>query len=588
MGFLERARSTRGRHHRGKSSKSNEPTPQTSPSQLKRSATRSKRKSIFPGLSGSNTVTTTCEGTRSRSASVNQSAHASKVDGNSTPQELPLATPFNMHYKSGNESFRFPSPALVNNGPRGSPLTSIAHLPSIVDDHSSPLAAAPQNQSRKAPPNWGRSATDPIMSTTARKAAPTQAATWDCEGDARQSPQIKKQKSAWKTLGSLFKGKQARQPIPDQFYQIQPPSDDALASTHRKQGKVGVLDSPLPSPSPPDDYATKRVDSGRTIREPSGQNGTDNLLTPTPANLHHRKSENFSHQTQAPANTMGNTPRTPKLDISIPDAGFDRYSVMFEKLLEPKVSLIERRQSKRMNVESSKANDSTSNAESLRSATSLQRSMTSPSLSRIPSLSVYIANSNRADKTKDTYQGPIAHRPRPPKRSRTAPSQAHSPVVPATTFNSTTPVTAKAIPLPKRRNAPTTKTTASSPTSPCSYVSENSLPPTPTTATSLASSIDTTIFGPSPPKARTASAAASSSSLPPPPPPIPTRSAERLAGPHAFNRQIVQVSVARQVSVSKARRRVADAVEVKQPLRPRVVELGKNRKSTLVLIEGGD
>jgi hypothetical protein len=60
------------------------------------------------------------------------------------------------------------------------------------------------------------------------------------------------------------------------------------------------------------------------------------------------------------------------------------------------------------------------------------------------------------------------------------------------------------------------------------------------------------------------------------------------AGSERFDSQIVQVSVARQVSVSKARRRVADAVEVKQPLRPRVVELGKNRKSTLVMIESGD
>ena len=67
-------------------------------------------------------------------------------------------------------------------------------------------------------------------------------------------------------------------------------------------------------------------------------------------------------------------------------------------------------------------------------------------------------------------------------------------------------------------------------------------------------------------------------------PPLP----RQMSGTERFNRQIVQVSVARQVSVSKARRRVADAVEVKQPLRPRVVELGKNRKSTLVLIEGGD
>ncbi|KAI7532628.1 hypothetical protein KC331_g13490 [Hortaea werneckii] len=64
---------------------------------------------------------------------------------------------------------------------------------------------------------------------------------------------------------------------------------------------------------------------------------------------------------------------------------------------------------------------------------------------------------------------------------------------------------------------------------------------------------------------------------------------ERVKSPEDLDRQVVQVSVARQVSVSRARRQVEQATNsAKQPLRPRVVELGKHRKSTMVLIESGD
>lgn len=62
----------------------------------------------------------------------------------------------------------------------------------------------------------------------------------------------------------------------------------------------------------------------------------------------------------------------------------------------------------------------------------------------------------------------------------------------------------------------------------------------------------------------------------------------RVKSPEDLESRVVQVSVARQVSVSKARKQVRQAVDAKQPLRPRVVELSKNRKSTMVLIEGGE
>lgn len=583
MGLLERARSQRVKHHRKRSSKSSKSEDPSLPS-LKGSPPRSKRKSIFPGLSSNNgTVLTTCEAGRPRSNTAHEVFYKAKPDGPTTPQEEMTALPGALQFPPRNDSFRFPSPALINNHGKNTPPTSIAHLPSLLDNSTQTLPSAPkEDRAKPVPPHYGRSVTDPtaLSSAAPRETVPTQAHTWEQKDDV-QRPQLKKQKSSWKTFGGLFKSKQPRRPIPEQFYQSQPPSNDALvSSTQQSEGKVGVLDSPLPSPV---EGSAKRVDSGRSLTDSSDKKDGNDLLTPKPEKKNAAKSQNFSRPNLHANETSTKGPnRTPKLDTYIPDGGFDRYSIMFEKLLEPKVPLIERRLSKRTQMEPIKSGESAMKA-AKQTPSSLQRSATSPHLSRMPSLTIHVANSNRADKPKSGQQfdGPVTQRPRPPKRSNTTPTTAH---LALPTFNSRTPVTAKAIPLPKRT---VTATEISSPASASSLLSENSLPPTPTTATSIASSIDTTVFG-------SPSSSSKVPNAPLPPPPIPTRSAERPslrnppAGSEPFNRQIVQVSVARQVSVSKARRRVADAAEVKQPLRPRVVELGKNRKSTLVMIEGGD
>lgn len=588
MGFLERARSTRGRHQRSRSNKGDEAVPQSTPYQSKHSA---KRKSIFPGLSSN-----VAEPTRPRAASArasysfNQSAVADKA----TSREE-IALPPNTSHFAANHSFKCPSPALVNNKTKRTPPTSVAHLPTMPDSTASTFSPAPKSSSRTAPPTWNRAVTDPVLSTTQRETLPRQADTWEQSHSGSQRPQLRKQKSAWKSFGDLFRGKQARQPIPDQFYQVQPPSNEALVqSKHTAQGRVGVLESPVPSPVGKDDRTVARVDSGHTSLVPSGAKGLNSILPPTPADNFPVRTSSLEPAPNAEHEVNTDRRRTPRLDINIPEAGFDRYSVMFEKLLEPKVPLLERRQDKRASCQNTTS--PVKGPEALPQSTGLQRSMTSPALKRKPSLTIHIANSNytvRSTQGQSAYKGPVAHRPRPPKRAMTAPSAALSPLPVA--HESTTPITAKAVPLP------VSTTTASSPR--CSILSENSLPPTPNTAVSLASSINTTIFGsPSscPPEASKASIAKriSTNSHPhpsSPPPPIPSRSDERPplmrnypTGTERFNRQIVQVSVARQVSVSKARRRVADAVEVKQPLRPRVVDLGKNRKSTLVMIEGGD
>lgn len=562
-------------------------TTATTPSSARPSTMKSKRKSLFPGMG---TTTTSCEATRPRSRSAAHPGFHPQTE--SSPRNDQRSYPPSMQFVAGNDSFRFPSPALVNNSTKKSPPTSVAHLPPLTTggDNSTILTPGPQETPRKQPPSWNRSHTEPMLSATQRDVLPTQANTWE---DKQQRPQLKKQKSAWRTFGSFFKGsKQLRQPIPDQFYQVQPPSNDDLAqSGTTARGRMGVLDSPIPSPIAKDEPTVARVDSG------NAEKGAGSLMPPPnrdvfPARTSSRVSANFFEPTSDNAGeTSGVNPRrTPRLDISIPDAGFDRYSVMFEKLLEPKVPLIERRKSKRFKDSGSPV----SGPESLgaKKTSGLQRSLTSPSLNREPSLTIHIANSNRANRAS-TAPNPskapvVSRRPQAPERSMTTPINGSTPM--AVPSESKTPNTAIAAPLPA------STTTASSPR--CSILSENSLPPTPNTANSATSSINTTVFGPSsssPPTKSTQNQASSSQQEDAPPvPPLPNRAGERppmprqVSGTARFDRQIVQVSVARQVSVSKARRRVADAVEVKQPLRPRVVELGKNRKSTLVLIEGGE
>jgi hypothetical protein len=568
MGFLERARSTRGRHQRTRSTKVDEPVLQTAPSPMKPTT---KRTSIFPGLSSN----VRPETTRPRAASARTSAnHSAVFERPKIFEDIDL--PPNTAHFTGNHSFKCPSPALVNTKPKRTPPTSVAHLPTMPDSNTSTFSPAPMSSARATPPSWHRSTTDPVLSTTQREALPKQAtAGQHPPQDSASRPQLKKQKSAWKSFGDLFRGKQSRQPNPEQFYKVQPPSNEHLAQTGRtSNGRIGVLESPVPSPVGKDERTVSRVDSGHDSLDPSRETGMNGLLPPTksfPARVDSRNDPRADGE--AGARRL--------LDINIPNAGFDRYSVMFEKLLEPKVPLLERRQSKRKSCRTGKSPSDAPKA--IQPAKGLQRSVTSPSLNRMPSLTIHIANSNYAihsSQARAQQQKPTAApRPAPPKRSMTTPSTTTSPlVVPSRGATaSMTPRTARAIPLSE-------STTTSNNSPRCSILSENSLPPTPNTAVSFASSINTTIFGPEPTRTQPSANKVSS------PPSESRRPLMRNypTGSERFDRQIVQVSVARQVSVSKARSRVADAVEVKQPLRPRVVELGKNRKSTLVMIESGD
>jgi hypothetical protein len=264
---------------------------------------------------------------------------------------------------------------------------------------------------------------------------------------------------------------------------------------------------------------------------------------------------------------------------------------MFEKVLdEPKQSLLERRQSKSKKKKSLLILDpvnSTAQAvlsPDVPSNSAPHRSATSPGLRK--RLSIKIGKKDRnAGAVVPTVDEPATalHRPRPIGRSKTAPPGSQSPV--AQNFLKTSKQPAMS---------------SLTPTSQTFSVSENSLPPTPTTTNTAMSDIDSVAIIQTSTKnlrrkpSQTEPSWEMLTSKAMSPEPKDSRrerdAYSRVKSPEELEKQIVQVSVARQVSVSKARKTVQAAISTKQPLRPRVVELGRDRerKSTVVLIEGGD
>ncbi|KAK4493775.1 hypothetical protein PRZ48_014960 [Zasmidium cellare] len=538
-----------------------------------------------------------------------------------------------LEYKDGLDTFRFPTPS-----PRLPPPPRSAtfhHSPSpLLKQHDSPLSTyesprigvaigSPSN----APPSWGRSFTADHIST--RMPHPPSRTPPRPPGEdlrASQSPQQRKKKSSWKTIGTIFrwtsKPAQAQRPASRGNANLEDSTITPCSPIIRTLAPSEAPSPVLPSPKPVANAQHRRMHSGSPSlhqgeMRPESRNGADRTsfmpalkarisrvpytrgsTTPSPRLKTHRYQDSediFSLKEQdrhdspiSPINTgleALSIPRTPRLDVTFERPEFERYSIMFEKLLsnDSKPSLLERRQSRLQRRRSGKRSATCEeSAEDLSVSTHIpllpQRALTSPHLSR--SLSIRVEGKN-VEVQGMTAEGPSTaiHRPRPLLRSNTAPPGAVSPVTAAFRERKTT--------------------LESSPESPGSaFFSEASIP-TPTTITTctdresiqkeleqsepswdMITSIPVKIG--SPPKP----AAESSKGKGRAPEPYP-----RVKSPEDLERQIVQVSVARQVSVSRARSRVQKAVATssfKQPLRPRVVELSKNRKSTVGILESAD
>ena len=525
--------------------------------------------------------------------------------------DLPIAGQ-TIEIKQGNDTFNFPTPSPRLPPPRSTTLRSSAS-PLNGD---SPRIGVAIGSPTQMPPQWGRSFTVdhlskrmPAQPPPARAPPTIPERAWTVEqAEPRVEPELRRKKSGWKSFGGLFGRKKPADKEP--FYKVQlHPDLDKPAARIR-----AAADTPSPAPSPAPALSPSSV-AQHHKRSPSLTRGIARFearaeadrasfmpssgqprITRTPSAIQKESlSPGFQHKNSyrasedmfkaideerndSPLSTseksgLIETPRTPRLDLEIPKPEMERYSVMFEKLFaERRPSLLQRRQSKMKKKKSFEVLEAIGMPEDAeRIANDMpQRSVTSPHLKT--SLSVKVGKKVRSPGNATTSDEPVTalHRPRPIQRSRTAPPGSVSPVAPN---------------FSKRKVAVVREGSSKSPSS--MVFSENSLPPTPTTLATVSDMDSVAIINHLPKQNRyddepTWDMATSKARDESPDPYL------RVRSPEDIEKQIVQVSVARQVSVTKARKQVRQAAASKQPLRPRVVELSKDRKSTVVVIEGGD
>ncbi|KXT10886.1 hypothetical protein AC579_9855 [Pseudocercospora musae] len=519
-----------------------------------------------------------------------------------------------IEYTAGLDTFRFPTPsprmpppsATLQNATRfpGMPPRSATYQqtsPPPIDQESPHIGRAIGSPSN-APPSWARSYTsDPISNRMPihdppGRAPPAAQAVAELK---QESLETRKKKSSWKAFSSMFR-KSSKRSTEESFDNVK---TSARPKTVGMPYESPALDRPatpatplscLRAPSPGPDMSSHSRASSYLRNQPRFDERSENRTSSMPAVMSKplrspgkrdsskspnpwRASEDLFRGRDARHDSpMSNreredvaAPKTPRLDLDLPAPEFPRYSIMFEKLLngDSKPSLLERRQSKIHRTQSQKRRNGGSDANvGLQVNTNrfgVKRALTSPHLTR--SLSIRVDGKKIAEEPETAV-----HRPRPIQRSKTAPPGAVSPVAAA---------------FMRQKEAQVD----SSPDSPHSLMfSEPSLPPTPTTITTCTdtSSIKRVIEDSEhsrdmmPSKTTTLAPDDLSSHRSEPYP--------RVKSPEDLERQMVQVSVARQVSVSRARTRVQRAASSKtaaQPLRPRVVELTRNRKSTVGVVE---
>ena len=526
--------------------------------------------------------------------------------------EVP-AQPETIQFKSGNDTYNFPTPS-----PRLPPKSATFYYPPTPSPHlpseSPAIGVALGSPSQPPMPKWGRAyTTNDVWGREAVASPPRRmpATAAKMTETTPQRPDLKRKKSSWRALGDLFGRKPSKSAVQEPFYKVKVPHA-------QKPEAARSLDTPSPiqpdvhSSKPPGHHRTPSITRGmarfearaqadlasfhpgsqpRKMRSPSmiqkeGFSPMFRIL-----NSQRESEEMFSssahdrNDSPLSMNEKLALPRTPRLDLDLPNPGFDRYSIMFEKVLEdPKPSLLERRQSKMQRKKSLKGPEPITEENGVGTSvpdSGLQRSVSSPRLLNITSRLFIKTKQKDRSVTAPVPTGQenecatALNRPRPILRSNTVPSGSQSPL--------------------ERAFMKATKTVVMglTPTSQTFSISENSLPPTPMTANTISDRdsvaiLSNDITG----GQRGIDQGEPSWDMITSKPLSPEKRRDpypRVKSPEELERQIVQVSVARQVSVTKARRQVQNATASKQPLRPRVVQLSKDkdRKSTMVVIESG-
>lgn len=280
------------------------------------------------------------------------------------------------------------------------------------------------------------------------------------------------------------------------------------------------------------------------------------------------------HDSPIDGPTPAIVPAMPKLDIELPSPHLPRFSIMFEAFIQsdktPKQSLLERRHSRLATLRSLEVGE---NRSSFRgdelmlspNSANLRRSLTMPQQRLTPMLS--IRSSRDSTILSGTNTNPTSsyamNRPHPIRRANTAP-----PLSPILSESSRTMESFTAI--------------VESPRTPwsVSFCSDASSPQTPSaiSASTGAGPLCRNIDAKEPVWEMLTSVASDGGDF----------KSESPRFGHEGGRRIVHMSIARRISVSQMDAPAGISLPAKQPMKPRMVEMGRNRRSAAAVVEGAD
>jgi hypothetical protein len=355
MGFLERSRSLRRKETPFMRKKNDETTTtqQAKDVDVEKDTQRNVK-------SAHGNKDSALKGTQTPPSDLSRPRTASKVLAPETFPEVPM--PNSARNFAESLAFKLPSGPSRRMSMTPSPRTTTTRL-TLHANHSTPGVVS------EGPRNPKRSMTTPIepLPTLTRKekkpvetVAPPKTETPSAA--PREEPHLRKSKSGiWR---SFFSRKPSKPPLPD-FNPADVAPPPALPKTSSKSSvpPVPVKDGKRLDRNSIIVDKTRGVQNGartqltKSIGDTSAlpQLKTANLssLQPPPRSTARSPSAEsaISQYFDASSHTSGSLPVTPleesgqrRLNVSIPAIEMERYSVMFEKLLKPQTSLMDRRQ----------------------------------------------------------------------------------------------------------------------------------------------------------------------------------------------------------------------------------------------------
>ncbi|GAB7349892.1 hypothetical protein MBLNU459_g0584t1 [Dothideomycetes sp. NU459] len=412
-----------------------------------------------------------------------------RTAGRERADDEALPPPPSMEILSGEHTFRFPSPS-----PRQSSSSMTYHRNSstIGIALGSPRQIPGYQRSFTSPAVPQASVENGVIKISAKLTGIEHSIASSTPKDDKEPRRPTLHKSKSSTWKSFFQRKPARPAMPDSFGSSELPPVPVQDKAASADGKKSVVRSDTKKASQPSSHirGESRGDVRRNLRaeldkahfEQStsspvapkvAQSKFSAQARPSPARsntANSESSEEFFDAVSRKGSDGGlslsqspkQPPSMPRLDISIPDVEMERYSVMFEKLLKPHQSIMERRHThiKKLQLPEESAGRLTP---ALETPGRMQRRATSPNLAvHTPLTAEALESSSQMATPVPIYRA--SGGPRLLQRSQTAPPGAVSP--------------GRARFEQQQRTANTS--TAGSENSP--LWSETSLPPTPTTA----------------------------------------------------------------------------------------------------------